>query len=192
MLRDVDWLKWEGWDGVSGVLALIALIVALIVTYVELRAWYLAPDEVDLDIRISRDSAPSTERGQITLRYSFRVTGTNTLYDIQALRNGGSAGAEKLGEWAALDVRDGFVESTTSVPESQKPYYFITTWRKKTRLGRRAEATRFAWFNDSPMERWRRYRWPFWPRKTAGRWVKEKPKRVRGLRGMYVPPGYDH
>lgn len=189
----MEWLEWGGWNGIAGVVALIALVVAGLLAFIEFRAWFLAPPhDVSLEVRLGLDSPRPGMPGQ-ALEYEMRVVGPMVLYEVEVLRNGGGAGPESLGHWPVLEPRDGFIRISTWVADPNAESYFITTWREPTRLGTRIAGARLSWGgDDGSFDRWRRYWWPFWPRQSAGRWVAVQGDRISGLRGMYIPPGWNH
>lgn len=182
----MGWLEWVGWGGISGVVSLVALVAALLVTYIEARSWWLSPRGVDVDLRISRVSERSDA---IQLVFGLRVIGVRTLHEVSIRRIGGGGGSEKLGSTVGvLEARDGEIERATWVLRDSPPVYFIVTWHEPTRFGYRMQAIRMGFPHDRGLERWKPYRWPFFPRKADGIWVQDRSHSgARGKRGIFWP-----
>lgn len=189
-----NWLEWSGWDGISGLVALLALAVAAAVTFIELRAWYLNPRHPQFSMEVSRDLSRTSADARIGTSVRMRISGPSVIYDMNVYRDGGDEGAVLLLDRPVLRAEDGFIEAeTTSVAEHTARYEIVVTWMESTRLGPRSGGARLWWSNhDGGLERWRRYRWPFWPRKASGRWVPDSLKGPRQSKGFFVPPTYRH
>lgn len=181
----MGWLEWTGWGGISGLVSLLALAAALAVTYIEVRAWWLSPRNVDVAAVISLvEQQPAADQ----LKFSFRVVGPRTLHEVKVRRVGGNSGPEQLGETIAVfETRDGTFERTTWWAAGAPPVYFIVTWYDQNRSGPRIRALRFAWgVRDAKIEEWKTFRWPFF-RKHSGRWIPEESRTIRGMKGIFIP-----
>lgn len=182
----MQWLEWVGWGGISGVISLVALAVALLVGYIEVRAWFLSPRADDVAVRIS--VVGHREDGAREVVFGARVIGGRTLYEVSVRRTGGGGGVEILGDNVpVLEARDGEMTRETVLASGERDtLFFIVSWHDRTRLGSRIKGIRFA-LGAEPLQRWKLYRWPFWPRTNDGRWVRDRGRTSRGMRGVFSP-----
>lgn len=179
------WLEWPGWDGVAGVVSLIALVVAGVVAAVELRSWFLTSNSASIEVRL-RTSGIVDQDGQTDVNAAIRATAATALYDVEVLVVSGHAFTEIHARRPVLEVRDRPIEVKFSVRAKSgdgDPTYLAVTWEESTRLGPRAAGyrVRLDGARGRITEWWVPYGWPFWPRKTPGRW------RDRRRFGTYLP-----
>lgn len=178
----MKWLEWAGWDGVAGVVALVALVAAVVVTYFEVRNWWLTPRLRAYEATVLSDE--DVRRGVTKLFFRFRVGGAVPIHEA-AIYRVDEAGVILLGdEIPVLAAGDGFVERTTEVTSADQLIYFVVRWHEVNRYGARAKAMRVRTTGEeAQLEHWVAHKWP-WRRQTDGRWVRRDLKQAKGERGM--------